>query len=101
MRLNNKVVLARPEAIHEGAVNHFRNNLAEHSTRGLLTLNDLIMGIVTVEENGNLVSLHTEAEVKMALSSIPKDNSLEPNGFGSGFYLACWDIVKADLLEAA
>lgn len=33
--------------------------------------------------------------------SIPSYNSSGADGFGSGFFIACWDLVKEDLLEVA
>lgn len=31
---------------------------------------------------------------------IPVESSLRPDGFGSGFYRACWDIVENDVVDA-
>lgn len=39
--------------------------------------------------------------VYKALCSIPIDSSPVPNGFGSSFYISCWDFVEDDLLEVA
>lgn len=53
-------------------------------------------------EDGRFVSSPKEAKVKSSLSSIPIDNSLGLDDFGSSFYLACCDLVKADnLLDVA
>lgn len=43
----------------------------------------------------------SDEEVKQAVFSIPKESSPGPNGFGSEFYISCWDIVKHDVIEAA
>ncbi|KAF8405073.1 hypothetical protein HHK36_009970 [Tetracentron sinense] len=40
-------------------------------------------------------------EVKEALLSIPKHSSPGPDGFGSGFFSSCWELVKDDVVEAA
>ncbi|KAK1557037.1 hypothetical protein Q3G72_016579 [Acer saccharum] len=42
-----------------------------------------------------------EEEVKRAVFSIPKDSSPGADGFGSEFYMSCWDIVKDDVMDAA
>lgn len=39
-------------------------------------------------------------EVKEAMFSIPIDSSPGPDGFGSGFYQSCWDIVELDVVAA-
>lgn len=36
----------------------------------------------------------------MSLKSILSSRSLGLNGFGSSFYVSCWDTIKKDLLEA-
>ncbi|KAK2639698.1 hypothetical protein Ddye_027493 [Dipteronia dyeriana] len=40
-------------------------------------------------------------EVKRAVFSIPNDSSPGPYGFGSEFYMSCWDIVKEDVMDEA
>lgn len=39
----------------------------------------------------------TEMEVKQAAFSIDSSKSSGPDGFGSDFFKASWDIIKADL----
>lgn len=41
-----------------------------------------------------------ELELKNALESIPKNSSPDPDGFDSSFFIACWEIIKEDLLDA-
>lgn len=52
------------------------------------------------EENLNITKGPSEVKLKMALHSIPKDRSPSPDGFGSNFYIACWEFIKDDLMEA-
>lgn len=40
-------------------------------------------------------------ELKVATRFIPIDSSPGPDGFGSSFYLADWELIRDDLLEAA
>lgn len=47
------------------------------------------------------VKIYSKEELEIAIKSIPKDSSPRPNGFGSRFYIACWDFIKEDLLKAA
>lgn len=43
----------------------------------------------------------TLEELETAVKVIPRESSTGPDGFGSRFFLACWDFIKQDLLEAA
>lgn len=42
----------------------------------------------------------SEDEVKVAIFSMDKGKSSEPDGFSSYFQM-CWDIIKEDLLRAS
>nr|XP_027067829.1 uncharacterized protein LOC113693496 [Coffea arabica] len=39
-------------------------------------------------------------ELKGVVFALQADSAPGPDGFGAGFYQACWDIIKSDLLEA-
>lgn len=54
-----------------------------------------------MEENESIVTWPTELELKDAHISIPTNNSPGPNGFGSGFFITCWEFIRGDLLEVA
>ncbi|PKA48832.1 Putative ribonuclease H protein [Apostasia shenzhenica] len=60
-----------------------------------------IPNMVTDLDNNTLLSTPTLEEVKEAIFSIHKDSAPGPDGFGSGFFQYCWDIIKSDLLQAA
>lgn len=38
-------------------------------------------------------------ELKVVVHYIPIDSSPRLDGFGVGFFLSCWDIIKDDLLD--
>ncbi|KAF5468900.1 hypothetical protein F2P56_013011 [Juglans regia] len=61
----------------------------------------LIQCSVTEENNLALIMAPSETEILDALKSIPKDSSPGPDGFGLGFYLSCWDLIKEDVVAAA
>lgn len=42
----------------------------------------------------------TEQEIHEALLSIPTDSSPGPDGFGSLFYVFCWELVREDVVSA-
>jgi hypothetical protein len=45
------------------------------------------------------MDLH-EDEVRQAISDMPKDNALGPDGFIGAFYIKCWEIMKVDVIQA-
>ncbi|XP_042964713.1 uncharacterized protein LOC122298936 [Carya illinoinensis] len=78
MRLEDGSSLVSPEEVHEGVVRYFQNFLTDSGERE-----------------------PSEMEVKDTFSSIPKTSSSGLDGFGSAFYLTCWEIIEKDLVEAA
>ncbi|XP_042954601.1 uncharacterized protein LOC122291014 [Carya illinoinensis] len=64
-------------------------------------LSALVDPVISAEENTLLCASPAENEVKAAVFSIPKHSFPGPDGFGSSFYMFCWEIVKEDVIEAA
>ncbi|XP_042986314.1 uncharacterized protein LOC122314764 [Carya illinoinensis] len=60
----------------------------------------LIDPVISDEENASLLCAPSLEEVYDALSSIPVNSAPGPDGFGSGFYKSCWEVVKNDLWKA-
>ncbi|KAF5478473.1 hypothetical protein F2P56_005031 [Juglans regia] len=100
MRLVDGSCLNTPYDIHNAAVDYFKNFLGVGGTRELPNLSDLISHVITEDENLALCRAPSLEDIKDALFSIPIDSSPGPDGFGSGFYRVCWDLVKDDLLTA-
>lgn len=80
-------------------MDYFQKLLSKHHESELPNLSNLISKKITMEENDNLVRLQLDIELNMALKSIPISSSSNPDSFGSSFYVSCWDIIKAYLLE--
>nr|XP_027068031.1 uncharacterized protein LOC113693644 [Coffea arabica] len=51
-------------------------------------------------DNDMLSALPDMAELKGVVFALDADSAPGPDGFGAGFYQACWDIIQSDLLEA-
>ncbi|KAF5470850.1 hypothetical protein F2P56_011338, partial [Juglans regia] len=100
MRLSNGLLLKSPHELHDGAVHYFREFLGQSTSVVLPDLGDYVSNVISEDENLRLGSVPTEEEVKQAVFSIPIESSPGPDGFGLGFYLACWDIVKSEMVEA-
>ncbi|XP_042970644.1 uncharacterized protein LOC122303096 [Carya illinoinensis] len=62
----------------------------------------LLLGVeMSTDQNSDLCLLPSEEEVKDAVFSIPQQSSPGPDGFGSSFYISCWQIVNEEVVEAA
>ncbi|XP_042965872.1 uncharacterized protein LOC122299567 [Carya illinoinensis] len=100
MRLVASTCLNSPFEIHKVVVDYFNNFLGVGGFRDLPNLSDLIDPVITIDENMVLCQAPSLNEIKDALFNIFIDSSPGPDGFGSGFYRVCWDLVKDDLLGA-
>lgn len=97
--LENGTILDSSDKIHDGAVQYFKNFLDYHQNLAVLDISHLISRKITKEENETIEHRPTEMEMKNALTSIPYNSSSpRPDGFGSGFFIACWDFINEDLL---
>ncbi|XP_042980090.1 uncharacterized protein LOC122310271 [Carya illinoinensis] len=99
MKVSENEWLKTPEEVHTGAVDFFQNFLASNHQFPLPDLSSLIAPVIQEDDNVNLLELPSIQEVKQAIFSIPTDSSLGPDGFGSGFYKACWDIIARDVVD--
>ncbi|KAK0598052.1 hypothetical protein LWI29_031129 [Acer saccharum] len=77
-----------------------QNFLSESSEVETCDISGLIQRQISNDDNDFLCSIPTKEEVKRVVFSIPKDSSPGPDGFGSKFYMSCWDIVKDDVMDA-
>lgn len=98
MKLANGSVLYSPKEVHDGAISFFQSFLEASDRRALPSMEYLVQQVILQEENERLCSVPNSKEVFDALFSIPIDNSPGPDGFGLGFYRACWHIVGADVV---
>ncbi|XP_027098924.2 uncharacterized protein [Coffea arabica] len=55
---------------------------------------------LSAADNDMLSAAPGMAELQEVVHGLDADSAPGPDGFGAGFYQACWDIIKADLLEA-
>ncbi|KAF5475502.1 hypothetical protein F2P56_007302 [Juglans regia] len=86
MRTPDGIEFNSPEEIHNGDVNYFADFLK--NTNQLIALPDLshlISPVIEEEDCIRLCCIPSLDEVKEALSSIPINNSLVPEGFVAGF----------------
>ncbi|XP_042958079.1 uncharacterized protein LOC122293609 [Carya illinoinensis] len=98
MRCPDGTCLNSPEDIHSSAVDYFSSFLQACAPRDLPDLSNLVQNSILEEDNANLLQLPSIQEVKEAMFSIPVDSSPGPDGFGSGFYKTCCDIVEAGMV---
>ncbi|KAG2713795.1 hypothetical protein I3760_04G192000 [Carya illinoinensis] len=99
MRLPDGRWLKTSEEIHEEAVLYFSNLLSHKQVGVLPDLSNLVQTVVTEEDNERLCQLPSIQDVRDVVFSIPVNSSLGLDGFGSGFFQACWHIVGNDVVE--
>ena len=101
LRTSNGLEFNSPEAIHLGAVDYFSDFLQRSNpVREVPDLSSLISSVINDEDCVRLCGIPSLVEVKEALSTIPINSSPGPDGFGAGFFMSCWEVVKVDVLEA-
>ncbi|KAF5477110.1 hypothetical protein F2P56_003783, partial [Juglans regia] len=99
MQLENGNILESSEQVHNRALNYFQQFLSTHSNVEQVDLSSLIQCSISEDNNVALSRAPSEAKIYDALKSIPKESSLGPDGFGSGFYLSCWGLIKDDVID--
>ncbi|XP_042964658.1 uncharacterized protein LOC122298880 [Carya illinoinensis] len=97
---SNDAMFESPESIHQGAVDYFSSFLQGELTSEHPNFDGLIDLVISDEDNASLLCAPSLEEVYAALSSISINSALGPDGFGSGFYKSCWEVVKNDLWKA-
>ncbi|XP_042980247.1 uncharacterized protein LOC122310438 [Carya illinoinensis] len=100
MNLPDGLVLGSMELVHEGAVKYFEDFLSKEEDVELPCLNNLIQPAVSESMVQKLRTEPTENEIFKAFASISADSSPGPDGFGSAFYVSCWNIIKEDVKDA-
>ncbi|XP_042954746.1 uncharacterized protein LOC122291174 [Carya illinoinensis] len=100
MEIGDNRWLRSPEEVHEGAVDFFKNFLAESHLSPAPDLTSLVEPVVSPAENLNILELPSIQEIKDVVFSIPIESSSGPDGFGSGFFKACWEILAENVVAA-
>ncbi|XP_042980144.1 uncharacterized protein LOC122310314 [Carya illinoinensis] len=100
MQLADGNFLTSPKQIHNGAVDYFKNFLEARIMGDMPNLEGLVDKVVTESDNEELCRVPSQQEIKEAVFSIPVDSSPGPDGYGSGFYQACWQIISKEVVEA-
>lgn len=101
MKFDDGRVLESPKEVHLGVVEYFRESLTQSPILDQADFTHLLSCSVSMVENNTLCMAPSEEEIKEALIPIPRHSSPSLDGFGSAFFIASWDIVKADIVEAA
>ncbi|KAG6730863.1 hypothetical protein I3842_01G100500 [Carya illinoinensis] len=101
MALEDGSVLDSGQAVLEGAVDFFQQQLTTSAVSFEEPSMNLITPIITEDDNQFLCRVPNLMEVKEALWSIPQDSSPGPDGFSTSFFHHAWDIIKEDLLMLA
>lgn len=87
--MDNGTTLELLEKIHDGIIQYFQKFLGHHQINEVPDISHLISTKISEEENAAIVHQPTKIDLKNALTSIPTNSSLGPDGFSLGFLIAC------------
>ena len=83
---------------------HFLDNFKHHFTTEEVNfpdhLEDLILVVMSKEDNMALCSIPTPKEIKSTLFHMPDLKALGPDGFPVAFYKSFWPIVGDGIIKA-
>ncbi|XP_071926081.1 uncharacterized protein [Coffea arabica] len=88
------------QAIQQSAVEFFSALFASEHQRGHSPVMPFSIPQVSPADNDMLSALPDMADLKGVVFALDIDSAPGSDGFGAGFYQACWDIIQFDLLEA-
>lgn len=80
-------------------IDFFRNSLGSTSKVNLFP-DDLVLPCLSAEQSTGLTVPVTKEEVYVVLKRMGRKKCPGPDGFTVEFYLAAWDIVKDDFINA-
>ncbi|XP_026451666.1 uncharacterized protein LOC113351991 [Papaver somniferum] len=60
---------------------------------------DLISPCITASDNEQLLKLPDLEEIKATVAQLPSWKAPGPDGFQTGFYKFCWDVVESEVVD--
>ncbi|KAL6177270.1 hypothetical protein ACLB2K_048796 [Fragaria x ananassa] len=90
-----------PQVIQTHIVDYYMDLFAKHvdyDDSGLV--DSIIPSMVTEEENNFLTMIPSPEEILKAVKAMDLDSAPGPDGFNGHFFVSCWDIVGADVVNA-
>ncbi|XP_062119032.1 uncharacterized protein LOC133832740 [Humulus lupulus] len=101
VKLTGQLVDNFPEVVSH-FVGHFRGYLGSRSSAtGSINMDCINLGPkLSIEHQTSLLKPFSPKEIRMALFSIPSNKSPGPDGYGSGFCKAAWQIVGKEVCFA-
>lgn len=55
---------------------------------------------LSIRQKSNLILPITNVEIREAIFSMKLEKSPGPNGYSSGFFKSCWNIIESDFCAA-
>ncbi|KAL6136537.1 hypothetical protein ACLB2K_061832 [Fragaria x ananassa] len=90
-----------PISIQNHIVDYYSNLFSHHDDcqdTGLISR--VIPNIVTVAENDSPIAIPSPDEIFSTVKAMDPNSSPGPDGFSGSFFLACWDLIGEDVVEA-
>lgn len=84
-------------------VEHFTNLLAREQGPPQMIqedMNILLPYRCTAQQKQSLARSFSKQEIKDAFFSLPRNKARGPDGFSAEFFLGCWSVIGAEIIEA-
>lgn len=89
------------KGLAETGVAYYQNLFrSEQPSYDYTLIQKYIPQLITNDQNSILIRVPNEDEIKSAVHSMNPEEAAGPDGFGGVFYIACWEIIKSDLIAA-
>ncbi|XP_048502731.1 uncharacterized protein LOC125498546 [Beta vulgaris subsp. vulgaris] len=90
------------EKVAEAFIEYYKGLLGTAKEGSSMTCAEIIAQgpCLNLEQQEDLMREITDDEIQQALFSIPVDKSPGPDGFGTTFYKASWEIIGNDIITA-
>lgn len=100
IRSRKGVWLTDETQISAEAVDYFSSLFSAEPCTGSWSTLEIIPGIISREQNAELVRLAWMEEMKEVVFAMDGESVVGPNGFTNKFFTFAWDVVSHDVFEA-
>ena len=91
------------KAIHDHCLQHFSDFLGGPSSLSLFDPQDIVLLLnhqCFQAQSDMLQAEFTNAEIKEAFFSLPRNKSCGPDGYSSEFFVGCWSVIGHEVISA-
>ena len=100
LKNENNEWLSNRNDIGSSFVQFYKNLFSSSNPQFPIALDNLILPVISDEDNVLLCAIPTAAKIKQTLFNIGSDKSPGPDGMSALFYKHYWEVINQDLIEA-